>query len=138
MSNDYDWRTNLFVYGTLKKNGRLHSVLGNSSEFVGTYVTADDKYDLFSYAKSFPILVAREKGFRIRGEVWSVTPETMDRVNAIESGSSYYPFQIDVMNEVTKEYEVGSVLVFMFPGNIHRLMPVKDIEAVDNIKEWSL
>ena len=136
MSNDYDWRTNLFVYGTLKKNGRLHSVLGNSSEFVGTYVTADDKYDLFSYAKSFPILVAREKGFRIRGEVWSVTPETMDRVNAIESGSSYYPFQIDVMNEVTKEYEVGSVLVFMFPGNNHRLMPVKDIEAVDNIKEW--
>ena len=138
MSNDYDWRTNLFVYGTLKKNGRLHSVLGNSSEFVGTYVTADDKYDLFSYAKSFPILVAREKGFRIRGEVWSVTPETMDRVNAIESGSSYYPFQIDVMNEVTKEYEVGSVLVFMFPGNNHRLMPVKDSEAVDNIKEWSL
>ena len=138
MSNDYDWRTNLFVYGTLKKNGRLHSVLGNSSEFVGTYVTADDKYDLFSYAKSFPILVAREKGFRIRGEVWSVTPETMDRVNAIESGSSYYPFQIDVKNEVTKEYEVGSVLVFMFPGNNHRLMPVKDIEAVDNIKEWSL
>ncbi len=138
MSNDYDWRTNLFVYGTLKKNGRLHSVLGNSSEFVGTYVTADDKYDLFSYAKSFPILVAREKGFRIRGEVWSVTPETMDRVNAIESGSSYYPFQIDVMNEVTKEYEVGSVLVFMFRGNNHRLMPVKDIEAVDNIKEWSL
>jgi len=138
MSNDYDWRTNLFVYGTLKKNGRLHSVLGNSSEFVGTYVTADDKYDLFSYAKSFPILVAREKGFRIRGEVWSVTPETMDRVNAIESGSSYYPFQIDVMNEVTKEYEVGSVLVFMFPGNNHRLMPVKDIEAVDNVKEWKL
>ena len=138
MSNDYDWRTNLFVYGTLKKNGRLHSVLGNSSEFVGTYVTADDKYDLFSYAKSFPILVAREIGFRIRGEVWSVTPETMDRVNDIESGSSYYPFQIDVMNEVTKEYEVGSVLVFMFPGNNHRLMPVKDIEAVDNIKEWSL
>jgi gamma-glutamylcyclotransferase (GGCT)/AIG2-like uncharacterized protein YtfP len=138
MSNDYDWRTNLFVYGTLKKNGRLHSVLGNSSEFVGTYVTADNKYDLFSYAKSFPILVAREKGFRIRGEVWSVTPETMDRVNAIESGSSYYPFQIDVMNEVTKEYEVGSVLVFMFPGNNHRLMPVKDIEAVDNIKEWSI
>lgn len=138
MSNDYDWRTNLFVYGTLKKNGRLHSVLGNSSEFVGTYVTADNKYDLFSYAKSFPILVAREKGFRIRGEVWSVTPETMDRVNAIESGSSYYHFQIDVMNEVTKEYEVGSVLVFMFPGNNHRLMPVKDIEAVDNIKEWSI
>ena len=62
----------------------------------------------------------------------------MDRVNASESGSSYYPFQIDVMNEVTKEYEVGSVLVFMFPGNNHRLMPVKDIEAVDNIKEWSL
>jgi gamma-glutamylcyclotransferase (GGCT)/AIG2-like uncharacterized protein YtfP len=138
MSNDYDWRTNLFVYGTLKKNGRLHSVLGNSSEFVGTYVTADNKYDLFSYAKSFPILVAREKGFRIRGEVWSVTPETMDRVNAIESGSSYYPFQIDVMNEVTKEYEVGSVLVFMVPGNNHSLMPVKDIEAVDNIKEWSI
>jgi len=138
MSNDYDWRTNLFVYGTLKKNGRLHSVLGNSSEFVGTYVTADDKYDLFSYAKSFPILVAREKGFRIRGEVWSVTPETMDRVNAIESASSYYPFQIDVMNEVRKVYEVGSVLVCMFPGNKYRLMPVKDIEAVDNVKEWKL
>ena len=138
MSNDYDWRTNLFVYGTQKKGGRLHSVLGNSSEFVGTYLTVDSKFDLFSYARSFPILVAREKGFRIRGEVWSVAPETMDRVNAIESGSSYYPFQIDVMNEVTKEYEVGSVLVFMFPGNNHRLMPVKDIEAVDNIKEWSL
>ena len=138
MSNDYDWRTNLFVYGTLKKGGRLHSVLGNSSDYIGTYITADDKYDLFSYARSFPILVAREKGFRIRGEVWSVTPETMDRVNAIESGSSYYPFQIDVMNETTKEYEVGSVLVFMFPGNNHRLMPVKDIEAVDNIKEWSV
>ena len=122
MSNDYDWRTNLFVYGTLKKGGRLHSVLGNSSEYIGTYITANDKYDLFSYARSFPILVAREKGFRIRGEVWSVTPETMDRVNAIESGS----------------YEVGSVLVFMFPGNNHRLMPVNELDAVNNIKEWSV
>jgi len=44
MSNDYDWRTNLFVYGTLKKGGRLHSVLGNSSEFVGTYLTVDSKF----------------------------------------------------------------------------------------------
>ena len=101
MSNDYDWRTNLFVYGTLKKGGRLHSVLGNSSEFVGTYLTVDSKFDLFSYARSFPILVAREKGYQIKGEVWSVTPETMDRVNAIESGSSYYHFQIDVVKEQT-------------------------------------
>ena len=137
MSNDYDWRTNLFVYGTLKKGGRLHSVLGNSAEYMGQFVTADSKYDLFSYARSFPIMVARENGYKIRGEVWSVTPESMDRVNAIESGSHYYPFQIDVMNEHTKEYEIGSAMTFLFPGNKHKLMPVSDINEVDGVKEWA-
>ena len=144
MSNDYDWRTNLFVYGTLKKGGRLHSVLGNSSEFVGTYLTVDSKFDLFSYARSFPILVAKEKGYQIKGEVWSVTPETMVRVNAIESGSSYYPFQIDVVKEQTgmlkfqPEYLSGSALVFMFAGHNQRLMPVTELEDIKGVKEWKL
>ena len=39
-------RSLLFVYGTLKKGGSLHSVLGNSSEFVGTYITEENKYDM--------------------------------------------------------------------------------------------
>ena len=144
MSKDYDWRTNLFVYGTLKKGGRLHSVLGNSSEFVGTYLTVDSKFDLFCYARSFPILVAKEKGYQIKGEVWSVTPETMDRVNAIESGSSYYPFQIDVVKEQTgmlkfqPEYLSGSALVFMFPGHNERLMPVTEIKDDKGVKEWAV
>ena len=42
-------RSNLFVYGTLKKGGRLHSVLGNSSEFLGVFRTAEDKFDMYDY-----------------------------------------------------------------------------------------
>ena len=39
-------RSLLFVYGTLKKGGGLHNVLGNSSEFKGTYITEENKYDM--------------------------------------------------------------------------------------------
>jgi len=40
-------RSNLFVYGTLKKGNSLHSVLGNSSKFLGVFKTIEDKFDMY-------------------------------------------------------------------------------------------
>ena len=51
-------RSLLFVYGTLKKGGGLHQVLGNSSNFKGTYITEECEYNMHDVG--CPIMVNQD------------------------------------------------------------------------------
>ena len=129
-------RSLLFVYGTLKKGGGLHSVLGKSSEFVGTYITEENKYDMHDVG--CPIVVDKDKGFRIRGEIYDVTPECMERVTSIECNAGYIPFIVEAYDEDYPEGEPLKAIAFVYTNSsAHVGMSVSNrINNKENIKEW--
>ena len=131
-------RSNLFVYGTLKKGGNLHSVLGSSSEFIGVFRTVEDKFDMHDYG--CPIMVLKDNGFKIKGELYKVTPECMARVTAVECGAGYVPFIVDINEEDYPEgYGLEKAIVFMYPTlyattstSVSNL-----VEEKGGVKEWN-
>jgi gamma-glutamylcyclotransferase (GGCT)/AIG2-like uncharacterized protein YtfP len=84
------------VYGTLKRGHRLNSVLGGGSELIYSARTILNDFDLFNYQNAFPImmLTTQGEGYKILGELYSVTTSVMERVNSIESTSGYIPFSM--------------------------------------------
>ena len=127
-------RSNLFVYGTLKKGGRLHSVLGDSSEFLGVFKTVEDKFDMHDYG--CPVMVLEDGSFKIKGELYSVTPECMARVTAVECGAGYVPFIIDV--ETPYGYvESLKAIAFIYPTPYATASVSNRIEEKDGVKEWN-
>ena len=127
-------RSNLFVYGTLKKGGRLHSVLGDSSEFLGVFKTVEDKFDMHDYG--CPVMVLEDDSFKIKGELYKVTPECMARVTAVECGAGYVPFIIDV--ETPYGYvESLKAIAFIYPTPYATTSVSNRIEEKGGVKEWN-
>ena len=127
-------RSNLFVYGTLKKGGKLHSVLGDSSEFLGVFKTVEDKFDMHDYG--CPVMVLEDGSFKIKGELYKVTPECMARVTAVECGAGYVPFMIDV--ETPYGYvESLKAIAFIYPTPYATASVSNRIEEKDGVKEWN-
>ena len=132
-------RSNLFVYGTLKKGGRLHSVLGSSSEFLGVFKTIESKFDMYDYG--CPIMIVEGGSFKIKGELHKVTPECMARVTAIECGAGYVPFIVEL--EQDEDTEVTKAIAFIYPtSNISAtvsdyVMEKGGVKEQDGVKEWN-
>ena len=135
-----DWnmevdRSNLFVYGTLKKGGTLHSVLGNSSEFLGVCSTEESKFDMHDYC--CPIMVLKnDEGFKIKGELYSVTPECMARVTAVECGAGYVPFMIDTYDVGYPEGEPSKAIAFIYPTPYATTTASNRVKENEGTKEW--
>ena len=126
-------RSNLFVYGTLKKGGRLHSVLGDSSEFLGVFKTAEDKFDMHDYG--CPVMVLEDDSFKIKGELYKVTPECMARVTAVECGAGYVPFIVEL--EQDEDTEVTKAIAFIYPNPFTTASVSNRIEEKGGVKEWN-
>ena len=127
-------RSLLFVYGTLKKGGGLHQVLGNSSNFKGTYITEECEYNMHDVG--CPIMVNQDAGFRIRGEIYNVTPECMERVTTIECNAGYVPFIVEAYEEDYPEGEPLKAIAFMYPNAYGNNADSHRITEKENIKEW--
>jgi len=80
----------IFVYGSLKQNGKLHSYLGNS-EFLG-YALTCEKYPLVpSRLGWYPYLIDKPKrGYFIKGELYKITLRTVKRLDRLEEAPHYY------------------------------------------------
>ena len=131
-------RSNLFVYGTLKKGGKLHSVLGNSSEFLGVFRTAEDKFDMHDYG--CPAMILKDNSFKIKGELYKVTPECMARVTTVECGAGYVPFIVDINEENYPEgYGLEKAIAFIYPifGEASVTSGSNRVEEKDGVKEWN-
>ena len=136
-------KSNLFVYGTLKKGGRLHSVLGNSSEFLGVFRTVEDKFDMYDYG--CPIMILKDDGFKIKGELYKVTPECMARVTAVECGAGYVPFIVDVKADesvgdfmVEEEYPHPLKAIAFIHPTPYATTTVSDyVMEKGRVKEWN-
>jgi len=127
-------RSNLFVYGTLKKGGSLHSVLGSSSEFLGVFRTIEDRFDMHDYG--CPIMILENGSFKIKGELYKVTPECMARVTAVECGAGYVPFIVEL--EQDEDTEVTKAIAFIYPTPYATASVSNRIEEKDGVKEWNV
>ena len=127
-------RSNLFVYGTLKKGGTLHSVLGNSSEFLGVCSTEESNWDMHDYG--CPIMVTKDEGFKIKGELYSVTPECMARVTAVECGAGYVPFMIDTYDVDYPEGDPSKAIAFIYPTPYATTTASNRVKENEGTKEW--
>ena len=95
LSNPYTVR--LFVYGTLKKEGRLAQLLA-AGKFLGEYHTLHSVFDLVDYHNAFPIAYLKhKKGMSIKGELYEIDLKTMDIINRMESNADYTPMIVDVV-----------------------------------------
>ena len=77
----------VFVYGSLK-SGFGNNRLLESSEFIGDALTLASKFDMISLG-GFPGVVSGGQK-RISGEVYSVSDDTLSRLDVLESNGSFY------------------------------------------------
>jgi len=80
----------VFVYGSLKKNKKLHHYLKNS-RFLG-YATTKQKHPMIISVKGwYPYLLdVKNMGFNVKGEVYEINFRTLRRLDRIEETPHYY------------------------------------------------
>ena len=132
---------NIFVYGSLKK-GYGNSNLLKTSEFLGTYMTTN-RYGMVSFG-SFPALI-HYGNHTIQGEMYSITPETLVTLDALEGNGSFY------QREVIDVEGFGEALCYFLIDvpleaklNSDRIVPYKDgiswasteQNYVDALEDW--
>jgi len=76
----------VFVYGSLKEGFYNHDVLGDS-ELLGLFTT-EPNYTMFDLG-SYPG-VMKGGSTAILGEVYKITPETLERLDYLEGYPGYY------------------------------------------------
>lgn len=79
-------RTQVFVYGTLKRGGAWHHLLKHA-EYLGTAVTAH-RYPMV--IEGIPYLLDQPFGRAIHGEVYAADYETMRALDALEQHPNWY------------------------------------------------
>jgi len=98
-------RTNLFVYGSLKRGLQNHFYLAGQ-EFFGAARTVPS-YRLYRWG-AYPGLVAvQENGVAVRGELYRVDDETLRRLDVLEDVPHLYqrgPVQLDRITEPVITY----------------------------------
>ena len=126
MSSNID----LFVYGTLKKDLRLHGLVENH-KFLGEFMTAP-KYDVLDYANGiFPIVFRKDNGFKIKGELYSVHPAQYEYIFLMERGAGYVP------EPVSLEPNGVQATMFIYQGEPNdEWLSDENVSIKDNIKEW--
>lgn len=77
----------VFVYGSLKKGFHNNKLLEDST-FLGAAIT-EDMYDMFSYG-SFPAVVEDGTSYKIKGEVYYVSDETLKDLDMLEDNGRFY------------------------------------------------
>ena len=121
---------NLFVYGTLKKDLRLHGLI-KEHEYLGEYVTAP-KYDILDYAHGiFPIVFRKDDGFKIRGELYSVSPAQYEYIYLMDRVAGY------MREPVSLEPSDMKATMFIYKDEPKdEWLSDENVSIDDNIKEW--
>jgi len=107
--------------------------LGDSSEFLGVFKTVEDKFDMHDYG--CPVMVLEDGSFKIKGELYKVTPECMARVTAVECGAGYVPFIVKL--EQDEDTEVTKAIAFIYPTPYATASVSNRIEEKGGVKEWN-
>jgi gamma-glutamylcyclotransferase (GGCT)/AIG2-like uncharacterized protein YtfP len=76
----------VFVYGTLKQGHRNYRLL-KDSKFLGVGFTAD-KFDMLD--AGFPVLLPNEDGQRVKGELYEINDDVLERLDDLEGEGRMY------------------------------------------------
>jgi len=80
----------VFVYGSLKRGKKLHSLLENA-KFLGEAITCNKYPMILSKSKWYPYLIEKKGvGYNIKGEVYEVSPSLLKKLDIIEETPFYY------------------------------------------------
>jgi gamma-glutamylaminecyclotransferase len=104
-------KTIVFVYGTLKRGQRNHSLL-QDQEFLGEARTLP-RYRLYDCGR-YPALVHdRVNGVAVFGEVWRVSDEVLRRMDAYECAPELYSRRVILLEGFDQP-----VAAYFFNGNV--------------------
>jgi len=83
----------VFVYGTLQRGHENYPILAEGSRYLGQGHTVLKNFSMWDTLNGFPMVFPEtqleHQGY-IRGEVWAVTPDTLARIDRLESNGEYY------------------------------------------------
>ena len=106
------YNTRLFTYGTLKKGGRLETLL-QRSRYIGEYFTLHSAFQMRDYANAFPIVFfdyGQANGKSIKGDLYECDVRAIESINQMETNANYTPHIADVINE---EGYITNALMFV-------------------------
>src|SRR6266581_3851339 len=78
----HEMKTAVFVYGTLKRGQRNHGLLSDH-QFLGLALTLPH-YRLYDSGRHPALVDDPENGVAVRGEVWQVSEETLQKLDEYE------------------------------------------------------
>ena len=131
----------LFVYGTLKRNERLHELL-RSQEFVDTATTVDANFNMGDLGNAYPIVFRSNEDadtfkYKIRGEVFRLTnPAIYYYIDRMEKGAAY-----KIVDTLVRLSNNKQMIVKMYVQDDLPYAPSyltqDNIKSKRNILEWS-
>jgi gamma-glutamylcyclotransferase (GGCT)/AIG2-like uncharacterized protein YtfP len=98
----------IFVYGTLRRGFWNHHLL-KDSEFIGEGITKE-KYSL--YADEIPYVV-KEPLTQIKGELYIVDDETLERLDLLEGHPSFYTRELV---DVIVDNKIYKAWIYFYPA----------------------
>ena len=129
----------IFVYGTLKKDHRLHGILDdNNAKYLGEFTTAKDEYDIVDYAYGvFPIVFKKDKGFKIKGQLWSVDRKVYEYIYLMEKGAGYKEETVSLVpSDNTLLHTVEANMFVYVDKPIDEMISDTNVSIEGNTKEW--
>jgi gamma-glutamylcyclotransferase (GGCT)/AIG2-like uncharacterized protein YtfP len=85
-----------------------------------------------------PVMVLEDNGFKIKGELYKITPECMARVTAVECGAGYVPFIIDIaQDENINVHGDDKAIAFIYPSPYMSTNGSSHIKEKSGVKEWN-
>lgn len=116
----------LFVYGTLKKNGKWHQLLAQEKYLGSDSVDGELYLEKGGY---YPILF---KGTEVvHGELYEVSPEAYEKVMALESDADY-----DIQTVQTHQGRVVKVFFFQDLAQKIPSQKITDFDADFYFQKW--
>tara|TARA_B100000900_G_C20574350_1_gene714693 strand:- start:314 stop:706 length:393 start_codon:yes stop_codon:yes gene_type:complete len=124
----------VFVYGTLKSGGTIRGLnqFGEGATIVGKANTTYPDYDMLDLG-AFPGVI---KGgtYKIQGEVWEVSDEVMEQLDAIEGYPDFYDREATMTTQ-------GKAFMYYLPKALYNNRELDQdspqIETInDEVKMW--
>ena len=81
-------------------------------------------------------------GYKVLGELYTVSPSVMDRVNSIEGGAGYIPYIVDVKPIDSADKRVAQAITFIYPNtdkymSLSPIISTKMSDITGEVKVWA-
>lgn len=129
------------MYGTLKRNERLHDLL-KTQEFIDTAITVDSNFNMGDLSNAYPIVYRGKDNtdvfkYKIRGEVFKITNEAIYHyIDRMERGASYKMVE-NLVRLSNKTQMIVKMYVMEDIPYAPSFLTRENIKIKRNVMEWS-